>query len=325
VLVTPVLRALGWDTEDIEQVRHEYRHRSSDKPVDYALLLSGLPQLFVEAKGLGENMNDRRWSSQVVSYASVAGVRWVALTNGDEWRLFNAHAPVDVEDKLFRRVRISEGRGAAVDALVFVARENIPRAGDILARLWEAERADRAVQQAIEELVGGQPPEWFVTALARRVEGLTKTQIRASLQRLHVRVESPPKTRLDGGSTDGSEGGEPEPPPPPPPPGEEITLQDLISAGLIKPPLTVTKHYIGHDLEAEVRADGTVVTGGTVYRSLSQAAAKAREAVKGGPPPDRPTWQTNGWTFWLFRDTDGQMRTMDVLRHRYREVGSAGV
>ena len=36
-LISPVLRALGWDVEDVEQVRHEYRHQSSDRPVDYAL------------------------------------------------------------------------------------------------------------------------------------------------------------------------------------------------------------------------------------------------------------------------------------------------
>ena len=31
-LISPVLRALGWDVEDVEQVRHEYRHQGSDSP-----------------------------------------------------------------------------------------------------------------------------------------------------------------------------------------------------------------------------------------------------------------------------------------------------
>ena len=63
-LISPVLRALGWDVEDVEQVRHEYRHQGSDRPVDYALLLSRVPQWFVEAKGNGENLSDRRWAGQ---------------------------------------------------------------------------------------------------------------------------------------------------------------------------------------------------------------------------------------------------------------------
>ena len=63
-LISPLLRALGWDVEDAEQVPHEYRHQGSGRPVDYALLLSRVPQLFVEAKGYGENLSDRRWAGQ---------------------------------------------------------------------------------------------------------------------------------------------------------------------------------------------------------------------------------------------------------------------
>ena len=75
VLIVPILRALGWDPEDLEEVRLEYKRRPSDKPVDYALFINRIPRLFVEAKGLGENLDDRRWASQIVSYATVAGVR----------------------------------------------------------------------------------------------------------------------------------------------------------------------------------------------------------------------------------------------------------
>jgi len=53
VLVLPVLQALGWDLQDVEEVRSEYRHASADNPVDYALFLHGSPVLFVEAKALG--------------------------------------------------------------------------------------------------------------------------------------------------------------------------------------------------------------------------------------------------------------------------------
>ena len=39
-LIVPVLRALGWDLEDLEDVKLEYRRRPSDNPVDYALFSS---------------------------------------------------------------------------------------------------------------------------------------------------------------------------------------------------------------------------------------------------------------------------------------------
>src|SRR5258708_38934446 len=107
-LIEPVLRVLGWDVEDVDEVHREYRQRSMDAPVDYALVLDNEPVLFVEAKGLRENLEDRRWAGQIVGYAAVAGVEWVVLTNGDEYRIYNAHAAVAVHDKLFRVARVTD-------------------------------------------------------------------------------------------------------------------------------------------------------------------------------------------------------------------------
>jgi predicted type IV restriction endonuclease len=33
-LIEPILRALGWDVEDIEEVRREYKPKRADNPVD---------------------------------------------------------------------------------------------------------------------------------------------------------------------------------------------------------------------------------------------------------------------------------------------------
>ena len=87
VLVLPVLEALGWDLQDVEEVRSEYRHASADNPVDYALFLHGTPTLFVEAKALGVSLGDRKPLLQTLNYANAAGVDWCVLTNGAEWRV----------------------------------------------------------------------------------------------------------------------------------------------------------------------------------------------------------------------------------------------
>lgn len=36
-LIEPVLRLLGWDTEDIDEVVREFRSKPKDTPVDYGL------------------------------------------------------------------------------------------------------------------------------------------------------------------------------------------------------------------------------------------------------------------------------------------------
>jgi hypothetical protein len=97
ILINPILGALGWDLQSIDDVSQEYRHKPKDNPVDYALFFLRQPCLFVEAKALGSNLDDRKWISQTISYATIAGVEWCILTNGAEYRLYNAHAPVAVD------------------------------------------------------------------------------------------------------------------------------------------------------------------------------------------------------------------------------------
>ena len=125
-LIEPVLEALSWDIRDWDEVHREFRSKRSDSPVDYALKIMRTPRLFLEAKGLGEDLSDRKWVAQVLGYATVAGVEWCVLTDGDEWRFYNSTAAVDAEEKLFRRVRISEGKlDEAVETLALLARDNI--------------------------------------------------------------------------------------------------------------------------------------------------------------------------------------------------------
>ena len=47
-IVLPILRQLGWDTEDVEEVHPEFS--VEQRKVDYALVLEGRPAVFIEAK-----------------------------------------------------------------------------------------------------------------------------------------------------------------------------------------------------------------------------------------------------------------------------------
>jgi len=154
VLIEPVIEALGWDLRDFEQVVREYRSNPQDNPVDYALLLRRSPLLFIEAKDLGSNLSDRKWLSQIMGYATVVGVEWCLLTDGDRYQIYNAHAPVDVEEKLFRTVSVSdtENEETTIDTLLLLSKDKL--AADELNELWEAFFVDCQVQGALEELLG---------------------------------------------------------------------------------------------------------------------------------------------------------------------------
>lgn len=190
VLIEPVIEALGWDLRDLEQVVREYRSNPQDNPVDYALLLRRSPLLFIEAKDLDSDLSDRRWVSQIMGYATVVGVEWCLLTDGDKYHIYNAHAPVDVEEKLFRAVSLSdrETEEAAISTLLLLSKEKL--AADELKELWEACFVDCQVQRALEDLLIADNAG-IVRLIRRQVPELKPSQIRQSLARADIRIEFP--------------------------------------------------------------------------------------------------------------------------------------
>jgi hypothetical protein len=185
-----VIAALGWDVLDPDEVHREYRRRPADNPVDYALLLSRTPRLFIEAKGLGENIDDPKWANQTISYAAVAGVEWVALTDGAEWRLYNAHAPVPVEQKLFRAVGVTDDAEAAFELLTLLSKDNLR--DNRIQELWRGFFVDRQMKTALAELFNaGEPARDLVALVAKRVPNLPKADIRASLVRARAAFDFP--------------------------------------------------------------------------------------------------------------------------------------
>ncbi len=89
-IVQPLLEVLGWDAAagDVEMER-SLKIGSNKVSVDFALLVEGKVAAFVEAKSLDTNLGDED-AEQVISYGRVANVRWCALTNGRELRVYDS-------------------------------------------------------------------------------------------------------------------------------------------------------------------------------------------------------------------------------------------
>jgi hypothetical protein len=312
ILIEPVLAALGWDLRNVDEVSREYRHKPQDNPVDYALFLLRSPCLFIEAKALGTDLQDRKWTSQTIAYAATAGVEWCLLTDGNEYRLYNAHAPVDVDEKLFRRIRISEASEGALtlETLGLLAKEKIGEKS--LETLWKAQFVDRRVRATLEELLRS-PDKSLVSLIRRRTQGLTKTAVEGSLKRADIRIEFPLVTPPPGGSRKPVTAKES----PQPVAG---SIADLINACLIKPPCEIEVTHKKVRMTAVIQADGSVVFDGQTYHSLSVAGGMARVKVSGPPKDGRPYYQTNGWTFWKYRDPrSGRLEVVDRLRRQFLE------
>jgi hypothetical protein len=270
VLINPILRALGWDLEDLEEVRLEFKLRAMDNPVDYALMLQRAPRLFVEAKALGGNVSDPRWAGQIMGYAAVAGVEWVALTDGDSWHVYNSHVAVPVEQKLFRKVRLSEDSEEAADTLSLLSRDRMK--DNLIDSLWNAHFVDRQVRTALEKTFGPDPDPGLVRLIRRHTPHLAPADIRAGLGRVQLRFDFPsgplrpsPDPRQP---TDPVRDVRAEPKRAKGTPWRQVTVTDLIAASLIHPPLELTKQYRGQLLAARVEADGQVSFQGRRYLAL---------------------------------------------------------
>lgn len=112
-LIAPMLRDLfEWDREDPEEVKPQWRKLTDgekENPVDFALFIpnQSKPIALVEAKRLNEKLVGKP-VSQAISYCISANVRWAILTNGLEWKVYDALdlTKDDLTDRLLFQVNM---------------------------------------------------------------------------------------------------------------------------------------------------------------------------------------------------------------------------
>lgn len=305
-LIDPVLAALGWDVMDPDEVAREHKPPRG-KPVDYALLVLREPKLYVEAKALGENLGDSKVAHQIMGYAAVAGVEWVVLTNGDEWRIYNSHATVPIAEKLLRSFKISDAAGGAEEILGLLSKEQL-RTKQIDA-LWRAHFVDRKVKAALEGFFDPDRDMSLVNHVRSVAKDLTAEDVRGSMRRCKLTLDFP----LSPG--DLLKAKKPKDAPKAKAPASGITLADIINAGLLKAPQKLTRRYKGQLLEAVVARDGTVEFQGKTYATLSTAGQVAL-ASQGVRQKDGSMPTINGWNFWRIAGPGGKPRAMNELRQR---------
>jgi predicted transport protein len=118
IFIDPLLAALGWDVRDPDEV--ELEHPTVDgKSVDYAMKLNRKVVLHLEAKQLGDPLEDVKAITQVVGYAANDGIEWCVLTNGVRYKVYKASEKASAPDKLLFEVSIdpNDSDGLSVEEL----------------------------------------------------------------------------------------------------------------------------------------------------------------------------------------------------------------
>ncbi len=88
-LIDPLLRELGWDTEDPDVVVPEYR-LPNNQIADYVLYNEGDPAIVVESKKLDESLRGGKALDQGILYCAHTGANYFILTDGNSWELYEA-------------------------------------------------------------------------------------------------------------------------------------------------------------------------------------------------------------------------------------------
>ena len=96
--VLPFIGALGYNTQDLSEVFPEYSILNMDA-VDYAVLRNDVPVIFVEAKPVGNKLQNKEWKQLFQYFNAEIGLPFGILTNGVEYRFYTDLKADNIMDK----------------------------------------------------------------------------------------------------------------------------------------------------------------------------------------------------------------------------------
>lgn len=306
-LVEPVLRALGWDTEDPDEVDQEYSISEVRCEVDYALRRGPKPSLLIEAKQLGTDLDDHKILKQIMIYARAAGVQWIILTDGNEYRIYNQRADGGADQMLFRKMSVKDGTPLLAETLGLFSKETVQL--NAAQWIWIEEQTNHKVRTALEAMLSGRGDPALAARISERT-GLNLNLVKQSLQRCKAQFSFAPPivqsadrgVRVGGTSSQGKDGRSSRKP--------DDAVKQLLATGRLRAPVELTKAYKGQKLAARIETDGSVTLGGHSHASINRAAQAAMMSIAGeGAKGKRPA--VDAWMFWEYKAPDGTRKKLD--------------
>jgi hypothetical protein len=205
IFIDPLLQELGWDVRDPDEV--ELEHPTVDgKAVDYAMKIKQKVVLLLEAKQLGDTLEDVKAITQIVGYAANDGIEWCVLTNGVKYKVYKASERANAPEKLLFEVSIDphDAGGMSVeqiaDHIKRLSRDSLARG--VLDELGTEIFTTGKVRKALDRLFVEAPQP--LVRLIRKAIGdasITPSQVQQALGRIWGGGKPPaPPTGGQGGA-----------------------------------------------------------------------------------------------------------------------------
>ena len=155
-LIDPLLRAMGWNTEDPGLVRPEYA--TNPGSVDYALLKDNRPIMMVEAKKLGHSLQDQSVLRQVINYCTERGTPYFSVTDGQKWEIYETFIESAAVEE--RRIAQFDLRDDPVYACLQALELRRPKVSQRLLRAGQTPTPAQRQQQMASDREGNGSIQW---------------------------------------------------------------------------------------------------------------------------------------------------------------------
>ena len=174
-VVQPILRRLGWDTENVDEVSPEFS--VENRRVDYALRVKNRSVVFIEAKKPSEDLDSQNHQEQLLDYSFRQTVEIAVLTNGITWSFYLPRAGVDWKSRKFYTIDIIEQEASYVASrfLDLLSKKNIESGKSIrnAESIHKSKLKEKAIHEALPEAwnrIIEEPDSLLVELLAERTE-----------------------------------------------------------------------------------------------------------------------------------------------------------
>lgn len=157
-IVNPILRNLGWNPENPEEVQPNV---STEEGIpDYSLIKNGKKILFVEAKKLGVDIEQKEVIRQLARYSFGEGTKYGVLTNGAVWVLIRSfeEGTTLTERIVWKTDLENEELPAVLRKITAISRTNIEHIEVLVKKVQILDEIWQSLLDEPEEMIKGLMP-----------------------------------------------------------------------------------------------------------------------------------------------------------------------
>jgi len=157
-IIEPILRGLGWDVENPEEVQPNV---STEEGIpDYSLLKGDKKVLFIEAKKLSVDIEQREVIRQLAKYCFGEGMKYGVLTNGAIWILFRAFQEgTTMSERIVWKIDIEiDELTASVRRLNTISKDSINDIEELIKKLQILDEIWQSLVDEPDEIIKGLIP-----------------------------------------------------------------------------------------------------------------------------------------------------------------------